>query len=60
MPTYTVTGTAKFFYKGKVYRPGDSFEMTDHDYSQVKVVSETKVSDSEKKTKFKEKNERIS
>lgn len=37
MPTITVTGSGKMFYKGKAYRPGQSFEMSEHDYSQIKV-----------------------
>lgn len=37
MPTITVTGSGKMFYKGKAYRPGQSFEMSEHDYSQMKI-----------------------
>ena len=37
MPTIIVTGSGKMFYKGKAYRPGQSFEMSEHDYSQMKI-----------------------
>ena len=37
MPTITVTGSGKMIYKGKAYRPGQSFEMSEHDYSQMKI-----------------------
>lgn len=56
MPTVTVTGSGKMFYKGKVYRPGQSFEMSEHDYSQIKIET-PKVKE---EIKPKKKNESVS